>query len=563
MKFYVYFIFIILFFSCSTFKEIILETSEIPEFIKKPEKQISYINFTKSSIHQPFKEVFEDSIKETLVIHLEQIEIASDLLSQIEKHTFYHSISWLIEYLLKKIQEKYPHIIFVSHNSNLQIQTTHKLSIKIIPIKKNSDSFFHTKESLLASLDIEFQIVRINNDSLTYNIVCKCIEIKNEHQRYVHIKQPDTSLLPIFDKTYLKINFNELEKFVNEFQPLGMGYLSILSASKSEVLIKSVKNQVLFKGLTPTKATLLEGQYQVYIINKNNNSRREEVVFLREGENKNLVIKWDDEQTSSYLNLLSNKRLSVIINDEYKGFTPVYITEIYQGNYHVQILKPLKEELQTSNEYGLLYEKDLVLKENSRLNLFYPLDYYISFKDLKENQNTHYWFTGKSSSEFEEEQFKKKGLLLKPGQNIYSSEVLLDELRGEFTLSCKECDIIFFFENDILFLKKIDKILLIYQGKDILKRQKVYQIPEKNENIHIYFDQSNKNYFYLFINTYKVFQTNVQSNYLTLNIIDKKGDTLLNEFYLNEKGYKNFILKSFYFLGKKLSNIFHNQFNIR
>lgn len=557
MKFYVYIIFLLTF-SCTTFRELTLDSkTEIPDFIKKPDKYITYINLSDENLISQQNKNLENLINEKIIIQLEQIEIVSDQISRQELDDYYNSTSLLINYLLSKIVDKNPHIEFVNLQSqSLKVHPTHILKIEVIPVKKSRDVNFNKQESLIQALDLEFKISRIKQDAINYNLICKCIEIKGENQNKIHIKQPDGILIPKHDPYYFTVNFHELENFINKFQSLGMGYINILSSSKSEIIIENDKRQIQYKGFTPAKIQLLEGQYKIYSINKNNNYKKEELLVLREKEDKNIVLRWDDEKTSSFLNVLSNENLDVILNDEYRGFTPIFISEVYQGSYNIQLLQPINEK---SKDRKLLFVRDLFLQENQQLNLFYPINYYINFNVLNEDY-TKFWFAGKNNTKLKKDHINQNGLLIKQNQEIFSADILLDELRGEISLSCLKCSIIFYFEKDLLILKKIGDFLILYQGKDILKKEKVYQFD--NNNLHVYFDQNDNNKFYLYINTKKILESSFDSNYVTVSI---KGDedTILKEFYINEKGYNNFLLKSLYFLRKKLSNIFDNQYKIR
>ncbi|GIX42503.1 MAG: hypothetical protein KatS3mg129_2236 [Leptospiraceae bacterium] len=551
----VVFLGLFLFLYCSSINEIDSNKKSdfFPEFL-------DYSNYLNNKIFigiADLKEKRSDSfetqqIKDKIILQVNEVNwnIENDrdeeLLNEIKE-----SSNYLLKYIFRSISEKSPQIIFITDKSNKNINPTHLLDIRIYQDDKNPSK-------QIKNFKFHYTIHRIDNKQIYYDFESDGFTIQNNNENVLFITS-ENLLLPS-KNYYIHFDKKQIDSLIKSFETIGKGKLNILSSSKNYIIVKRDseninKNIFLYKGETPAELTLLEGKY-IIEAKKKGYPAKEIQVNIKEKNHQNIFIKWDDEEITSNLNILSNKELSIFMDNELKGIAPVYVSELYEGQYHIELLESIDKE---SNQWKTLYASDISLQKNQILNLFYPIQFYEDFRNhFIEHINQSYWFIDKNSIPVSNKQIQEDGFLVLNKQMLFTPDIILDNLKGEIIFDCENCEILFQFSKHTLLLKKYNDLYSLYTGDKLLKLEKVFRIKEKSNYIYFDFD-SKTNIFDLYINTNNIWNNPIEANYLSIGF----KNLLLKEFFVSEKESKTKIGKLMYFMSKNINKTFDGNYKIR
>jgi hypothetical protein len=535
--------------SCKNFYELKDQnlTRNFSEYISLPSIEKRFIEFNPSQQLQDEDSTKKELLQDKIIIQINKIEW-DNILEENEnnKKEIQKSLEYLIFYFLDIL---FKENFYILTNSNPNLNPTHLLNIKIT---------YNEKESNKENYKFIYEVIRKNDPTIHYYFEQDCCSLHSLKENMVHIIKPSNEILIPSSSFYLTFKKENLDPLIKEINLIGKGYLNVLSLSKNKIIVKKINTKedrnplILFEGETPVKLQLLEGNYLIQSYKKGFPLYEQEIL-IKENQTQNVMIHWEDEQTSSNLNVLSNKDFAVYIDNEFKGNVPIYISELYEGNYEVQILE--------KNSNNILFKREIPLKSKGSLHLFYPYQYYEDFKTkFKENLKNHFWFIEKNSPNLEiDTQLKEGGFLIKENQEILTPDILLDNLRGEWIFLCEECRITFYFNQDKIVLQKLKDYLILYSGSELLKLYHIYKLNSFTPH-YIYFDYNNEeNKFYLYFNTQKIWEKKIDSIFLSVGF----SNLMLKEFYLSEKEYKNIIYKSFYMSSKNINKLYSGNYQIR
>ncbi len=557
IKFFSLFFFIFAYFSyCITLKE--EKNQEIlnifPDFIKKSNKNIQIIDvskydFEKTSENNNVLNLLQDKIN----IYIQKINIDPLL----QEYNVSSSIHYILKYCIQNITKKYPNIEFIFDQNKLNslelINYSHLMEIRISKKKEESNNL---------ELQFDFTIIRKNTDKI-YNFSVEGITFENSKENKIHIRLPENNFIIPYTNFFITIQDKFLETLLQEFFNLGKGKLQIQSSVKSKIQVLDNHKNIVFKGETPVSLDLIEGNYQLQVFTKGKVEKNLTVTLL-EKENKNIFLKWEDDEKYTNLSITSNKNLSILVDEEYKGEVPIYLNHLYPSNYKIEILSTINLEEDSSNQNNLekilIYSKDIYLQDKQYYNLFYPIKYIEDFKNFIDSAQKQFWYVGKNSV-FKQESLQNNGLNIFENQGYYTPDILLDGLKGELYFECEECTIKFFFEKQAIQLQKFKYYLNLYAGEEILKRENTYNLGQDSlKNYYIYFDVNQENEFFLYFNTNEVIRKKINSHFVSIGIENKKGIFLLKKVYLSEKENKNFFAKKIYLWNKNVQRIFKGDF---
>lgn len=477
------------------------------------------------------KQFLEDQIN----IHVKEIQYDGTLEARPTHSLFLkHSFQILVDSLLEKIKNQYSYINFSKDSSF----ATHTLNISVNTISKGDDPF---------TFQIQFQIQRKNSSKVYYDFIITPIVLQPLNQkRKIHILSKTQFIeFRIPEETFsLEIPLQDIYSLIDGFATIGKGSVSITSSTKNQIKILKQDN-LLWEGESPVHLPLKEGEYTLYAYKRGMEPQK--IFFsILEKEKEIIPIKWKDEVSSSYINFFSNQNLRVVFDEELKGTTPIFISEVPKGNYKIEISKK-KDDF-----YEVLYKEELEVKENHFINLFYPMFFRETFsqESFLENSKRFFWFFPKNSLLLQENSFSKGFFTFLQNQQLFTPNIILDETKSEFNLFCHSCEVIFYFENNLkLLFKKSNEYLFVYYGKDPLELKAVYLL--KENALFFYWDYSNSDQmFCVYVNSSLAFEGNIPSPYVLLEFKNIK-DLILKDFALSEKNRDNFLTKSFYLFQKR------------
>jgi hypothetical protein len=513
-------------FGCSSLVELTdntIKNQYFAEFLKSPSKERSVIELEEKSQLTEHK-----LLNDKIVLKLNRIE------SNIENQEFKNTYDLIIKYILESVKAKNQNIIFLNTDNQESLEFTHFLEIKI----QNEGS-------------IVFHIQRKDQDQINYDFEYAGITITKPDIDVVQIAKPSGNIILPLKSYFVSLDQDKLNEFIKNFDLIGKGSLNVLSSSSSNVIIKKFSNNkesVVYQGSTPIRLQLFEGKYKIESYKRGNPTNITEII-LNEKNSKNVFIKWKDEETTSNLNIYSNQPLSVLVDDDFKGSLPIFISELYQNDYQVELL--YKQE----NDWLTLYKDKIFLPLNETLNLFYPMEYYENFQEsFFKNAKQLFWFINPQSKI----EINQEGLIVKENQEIQTPDILLDNLRGEAIYQCQSCVVTFYLDKQRIVIKKHDQWVSIYDGVDLLKLYKVYEFSNNHHYLYFDFNNETKN-LSIYLNSQKIYNKVMDAKTVTIGF----NHLILKEFWLSEKEYKNNFIKPFYFLGKNLNYMFRGEYKIK
>ncbi|MFN3603403.1 MAG: hypothetical protein ACK4UJ_01700 [Leptonema sp. (in: bacteria)] len=534
-----YFSFLLgLFVSCSSLQQVTIDKEEnfLPKFLSDPEDynyQIDTVQF-----FDEFKKKSTESLKDKIVVYNHGIQYEGKLESQIKHLPFLkRSFEIFIENLFSQIKKNYPYIDFVKENSS----ATHSLFLKIVEIPKEEGP---------VSFQIQLQIQRIAFPEIQYNFFISPVHLRTlNKEKRVYIIPTKNSIEWIRPEEVLFIETPNqiIQSILQDFNKIGKGEVWITSSSKDNIqVLKSEKK--IWEGESPIQLSLWEGDYT--LLAKRRGQNLQTISFsIKENSAQTVPIKWKDEVSLSYINVFSNQNIRVAIDNEFKSFVPVFTSELSRGNYTIELSKKRGEE------YQVLYSGELELKENHYINLFYPIDYIQDFSKLSfvEHTKKMFWFFNKKNSVLKEEHFSDDFFSFPSQVELFTPNIILDDARGEFLLSCIACEVTFYFEKDFKILVKKEKDLIsIYSGTNPLEFNQAYLVKEKE--LFFYWDYSNSDSLYsLYINSSLISKIQIPSVYVVLKFTNLQ-DMKIKDFKVSEKERLNLLLRNLYFLKRKLES---------
>ncbi len=487
-----------------------------------------------SGLHQSESQTFLDN---QIYIYVNEIQYENFLESK-SPHLLLleNSLKILLNHLFKEINQKYSYINIIQED-NFSL-ATHTLNISINAISKEKEAF---------TFQIHFKIQRKNYPKVQYefNVTPIVLQPLNQQKNIYILSKKESIDFKIPQETFsLEIPIHSITTLLDNFQYLGKGYVAIASSTKHPIQILNQKG-IVWEGESPVHIPLWEGRYT--LMTSKRGMETQTIPFtIREGEEEIIPIKWKDEIFDSYINFLSNVDLRVVLDEELKGNTPVFTSQLSKGNYNIELSK------KNNDFYEVLYKGELQLKENHYVNLFYPIYFKEEFskESFTQNSKRFFWFSTKDYSVLKEEVFSNGFLTFLPNQQLFTPNIILDELKSEFNLSCGSCEIVFYFEDHKkLLFKKLNEYFFVYYGKDPLELQSVYLI--KQDTLFFYWDYTNANQLLcVYLNSSLAFQKNIPSHYVVLEF--KNIDHLiLKNFSISEKSRENFFMKKLYLLRKQ------------
>ncbi len=513
-------------FGCSSLVEltdVAVKNQYFAEFLKSPIKERSVIEL-EEEISSPEQKLLENKI----VLRLNQIS------ADIENPKLKHTYDLIIHHIIEAIKAKNQNIVFLSSYDQENLEFTHLLNIKI---QNESSLIFH--------------IQRKDQDQINYVFDYTGISINKPNIDVVQIAKPSGDIILPLKDYFVSLDQDKLNEFIKNFDIIGKGSLNVLSSSSSSVVIKRLINNnesIVYQGNTPIQLQLFEGKYKIESYKRGNPINITQVI-LNEKNTKNIFVKWKDEETTSNLNLYSNQPLAVLIDDDFKGSLPIFISELYQNYYQVELL--YKQE----NDWITLYKDKIFLPLNETLNLFYPINYYENFQEsFFKNAKQLFWFINPKSNI----EINKEGLIVKENQEIQTPDIILDNLKGEAIYQCQSCVVTFYFDKERIVIKKQDQWLSLYDGIDLLKLYKVYNISNNNHYLYFDFNDETKE-LSIYLNSHKIYNKMLDSKTIAIGF----KHLILKEILLSEKDYKNAFIKPFYFIGKNLNYVFTGEYQIK
>jgi len=521
--FYVAFLFS---FGCSSLVEltdVAVKNKYFAEFLKSPIKERNAIELEEKN-SSPEQKLLEDKI----VLRLNQIS------ADIENPKLKHTYDLIIHHIIESIKANNQNIVLLSSDDQENLEFTHLLNIKI----QNDGS-------------LNFLIQRKDQDQIYYNFAFNGIRINKSNIDVIQISKPSGNILVPLKNYFVSLDQNQLNEFIKDFDIIGKGSLNVLSSSSSSVVIKRLinnKESIVYQGNTPIQLQLFEGKYKIESYKRGNPINITEII-ISEKNSKNVFIKWKDEETSSNLNIYSNQPLFVLVDDDFKGSLPIFISELYQNNYQVEFL--YKQE----NDWLTLYKDKIFLPLNETLNLFYPINYYENFQEsFFKNVKQFFWFINPQS----QIEVGLDGLIVQENQEVQTPDIILDNLKGEAIYQCQSCVVTFYLDKERIVIKKQDQWVSLYDGIDLLKLYKVYSF--SNNHHYLYFDFNNETKeLSIYLNSHKIYNKMMDSKTITIGF----KHLILKEILLSEKDYKNAFIKPFYFYGKNLNYVFTGKYKIK
>lgn len=526
-----YSLILLLYTFCTTLHKIDLKDNQVPKYFYGNfdyNSDISLIQISENSKGQN-----RQYLKENVILYIKEINysIQRNNVSSIQ-----NSFKILLESLFDQVQKKYKNIKIQKDHT---LPSTHYVYIWVEEDFNNPNTF-----------SIKIRIQRITDPEIYFDFSISMIQLVQSGQEKridMLLYRNNIQFNELQAKVFLKIPKEKIDNFLENFSRIGKGRVIVTSITKNHIQIFNEQNIEIYKGESPVLLTLWEGNYILYA--KKRGLEEKKISFnITENNDEIIPLKWKDEVSISYINFFSNGSIRFALDNELKGINPVYTPELPKGFYKIELSQ------KKNGEYEVLYNGDLELKENHSVNLFYPISFEENFgkESFIENSKNFFWFFNKKDPFLKEEYFENNIFFLSEGKQLFTPNIILDNIKGEFNLFCEDCEIAFYFEKDYkILLRKQEDLIYIYFGTDPLELKNIYKLNlQKSKNLFFYWDYSiNDQFFSIYLNTEPIIAERIPSIYSVIEFRSIKKIVFKN-FYVAEKQRENFFFKKLYFLKK-------------
>lgn len=447
-----------------------------------------------------------------------------------------NSFEILLDGLFEQIQKKYKNIKIQKDNI---LPSTHSIHIWVEEDLNTPHTF-----------SIKMRIQRITDPEIYFDFSISPIQlIQSGQEKRVDmlLNRNNIQFNELQTKFFLKISNESIDNFLENFNRIGKGKVTITSTTKNQIQIFNDQNIEIYNGESPVLLTLLEGNYILYA--KKRGLEPKKISFnITENNEEIIPLKWKDEVSISYINFFSNDSIRFALDNELKGINPVYTPELPKGFYKIELSQKKNEE------YEVLYKGDLALKDHHYVNLFYPISFKENFtkESFIENSKKNFWFFNKKDPFLKDEYFENNVFFLPYEKQLFTPNIILDDIKGEFNFFCEDCELVFYFEKDHkIFLRKQQDLVYIYSGTDPLELKNIYKLNLKdNKNLFFYWDYStNDQYFSIYLNSELIVSEKIPSIYSVIEFRSIKK-IIFKDFYVAEKQRESFLFKKLYFFKK-------------
>ncbi len=503
------------------------------------ENLLEYESLLNKSFH--FDEIHLDDTQSNYINQIDTITIQYNGISMNENQELKESLYTYLESIKTNINKKNLKIIFTNENPlyilNFEVELSNVNQYRIIAvITRNQRNIKYSKE--IGNVQI------LNYDS--------------QNQKRILKSANNIQFLPALQSSILHFSSDFYENFESLLHQLGKGTVQISTIEPNDfVVLKDGKE--IFKGKTPQRFSLFEGNYVLQIKKKGFPSKQ--IPFqVYENKEEKLVIRWEDESLSASLYLDSNEEFIIRFDGEIKGNNPVLMNELPKGDYQIEFLK------EKQGDYLKIYDQDISVKENTILKLFYPVNLYQKLykKNFFDAIQKRYWYASKTSDKFDIRIPENEFVSLKKNIKLFTPHYLLDNSICEVILECKICNIYFLFENYEKFLiKKIDNRIQVYSGSEPLKLEGIYLI--KDDEMYLYFDSYFSEEFSIYLNTERILKKSFLSRYVQIIFenLHNDNDMKIREFYISSRDRKNRLSRILHFIQKNISKYYNKIYKIQ